>query len=89
MTTYSIREFKARVSQILHDLDDGEEVIITRRGKPCGKLTAVPQPPAEKSELRSLRGIYRGHPPPRYLRGLSGNQESLGAAAVAGRERRC
>ena len=60
MTTYSIREFKARVSQILHDLDDGEEVIITRRGKPCGKPTAVPQSPAEKPELRSLRGIYRG-----------------------------
>lgn len=60
MTTYSIREFKARVSQILRDLDDGEEVIITRRGKPCGKLIAIPQTPAENPELRSLRGIYRG-----------------------------
>ena len=26
MTTYSIREFKARVSEILRDLDDGAEV---------------------------------------------------------------
>ena len=34
MTTYSIREFKARVSEILRDLDSGDEVIITRRGKP-------------------------------------------------------
>lgn len=60
MTTYSIREFKARASQILRDLAEGEEVIITRRGQPCGKLTAVPQPAAEKLSRRSLRGIYRG-----------------------------
>lgn len=60
MTTYSIREFKARASQILRDLAEGEEVIITRRGKPCGKLTAVPPAAAEKPARRSLRGIYRG-----------------------------
>lgn len=60
MTTYSIREFKARASQILRDLAEGDEVIITRRGKPCGKLTAVPPAAAEKPALRSLRGIYRG-----------------------------
>lgn len=68
MTTYSIREFKARASQILRDLAEGDEVIITRRGQPCGrrgqpcgKLTAVPQPAAaEKPARRSLRGIYRG-----------------------------
>ena len=58
MTSYSVREFKARTSEILRNLDDGEEVIITRRGKPCAKLTAFPQPEAEeKPSLRSLRGI--------------------------------
>ena len=31
MTTYSIREFRTRVSAILRNLDNGEEVIITRR----------------------------------------------------------
>ena len=60
MTTYSIREFKARASQILRDLAEGDEVIITRRGQPCGKLTAVPSTAAEKPARRSLRGIYRG-----------------------------
>ena len=39
-TTYSIREVKARLSEILRHLDYGEEVIITRRGRPCGRLTA-------------------------------------------------
>ena len=56
MATYSVREFKARASEILRGLSDGEEVIITRRGKPCGRLTPV-QPPAEvKLSLGTLRG---------------------------------
>ena len=56
MTIYSVREFKARVSEILRGLDDGEEVIITRRGKPCGRLTLL-QPPAEGNpSLATLRG---------------------------------
>ena len=38
MPTYTITEFKARISQILRDLKEGDEVIITRRGKPCAKL---------------------------------------------------
>ena len=38
MTTYNIREFKAKVSEILRALSYGEEVIITRRGKPFGRL---------------------------------------------------
>ena len=38
MTTYSIRELRAKAGQILDSLAEGEEVIITRRGKPCGKL---------------------------------------------------
>ena len=56
MTTYGIREFKARVSEILRDLDEGEDVIITRRGKPCGRLTSVRLPNEEKPSLGTLRG---------------------------------
>ena len=56
MTTYSIREFKARVSEILRGLDDGEEVIITRRGRPCGRLTTVQHPSEGKPSLSTLRG---------------------------------
>ena len=56
MTTYNIREFKASVSKILRDLDEGEEVIITRRGKPCGKLTLMIDANEEKPSLEALRG---------------------------------
>ena len=56
MTTYSIREAKARVSEILRNLDHGEEVIITRRGRPCGRLTAVDTSGDDKPSLATLRG---------------------------------
>ena len=56
MTTYSIREAKARLSEILRDLDHGEEVIITRRGRPCGRLTAVDASAGDKPSLATLRG---------------------------------
>ncbi len=61
MTTYGIREFKAKVSEILRDLEEGEEVIITRRGKPCAMLTQLL--PDAKRPLRSLRGAYRDRLP--------------------------
>ena len=61
MTTYSVREFKAKVSEILHALEDGEEVIITRRGKACARLTHVQSD--EKRPVTSLRGIFRDRLP--------------------------
>ncbi len=58
MTTYSVREFKAKVSEILHGLEDGEEVIITRRGKPCAKLMPVDaEAEAKKLPLSALRDM--------------------------------
>ena len=62
MTTYGIREFKSRVSEILRNLENGEEVIITRRGKPCGKLTPVPPPDGENPALAALREKYQSLP---------------------------
>lgn len=56
MTTYSIREFKARVSEILRAVDNGEEIVITRRGKPCGRLTPVHHSTEGLPSLRTLRG---------------------------------
>ena len=63
MPTYGVREFKARLSEILRSLDDGEEVIITRRGKPCGRLTSTAHPPEGKLPLSALRGILSDRMP--------------------------
>ncbi len=59
MTTIGIRELKARVSEVLRVLETtGEEVIITRRGKPCAKLVAIESTPQKKRSLRTLRGAF-------------------------------
>ena len=59
MTTYSVREFKAKASEILRGLKEGDEVIITRRGKPCGRLTAVDSSESKKPSLATLRGAFK------------------------------
>ena len=56
MTTYNIREFKSKISEIINTLEYDQEVIITRRGKPCGRLTPVELPAEEKPSLQTLRG---------------------------------
>ena len=66
VTTYGIREFKARISQILSELDAGSEVVITRRGEPCARLVPVRQPPGEKPSLASLRGALTDLPDAAY-----------------------
>ena len=63
MAAYGVTEFKARLSEILRNLDDGEEVIITRRGKPCGRLTPIPHPAEQKPSLGTLRGAFSHHLP--------------------------
>ena len=63
-TTYSIREVKARLSEILRDLGHCEEVIITRRGRPCGRLTAVDAGDDDKPSLATLHGAFSGRRQP-------------------------
>ena len=82
MTTYSIREAKARLSEILRDLDRGEEVIITRRGRPCGRLTAVDTNPEDRPSLATLRGALSKLPDAGYqdfqdIKGIWGTGEQL------------
>ncbi len=61
-TTISVRELKAHASKLLKliEEDAGSEIIITRHGKPCGKLVGLeqrstPPPPAPPAERVSLR----------------------------------
>ncbi len=78
MTTYSIREVKARLSEILRNLDHGDEVIITRRGRPCGRLTAVDAGAADRPSLATLRGALAELPDASYrdFQGIKGVWEA-------------
>lgn len=57
-TVHSIGEAKAHLSRILRDLEHGGEVIITRRGRPCGRLTAVDGRAEDKSSMATLRDSF-------------------------------
>ena len=57
MSTFSIAEAKARLSELLKRAEKGEEVLITRRGKPVAKLAPVrtTRPGIDFARLRALR----------------------------------
>lgn len=61
MKTVTVAETKAHLSEILNSLENGEEITITRRGKPVAKLTAIA--PAKKP-LRSLAELRKTVPEP-------------------------
>ncbi|HEY8054325.1 MAG TPA: type II toxin-antitoxin system prevent-host-death family antitoxin [Terriglobales bacterium] len=72
--TISVAEAKARLSAILQAAEAGEEVLITRRGKPVVRLTAVAKQlkpmdfgPAEELRARQKPGA---EPSARWLRRL-------------------
>ena len=56
--TYSVREAKARLSEILRGLEAGDEAIITRRGKPCGRI--VPIADSDDAPPHPARGSLAG-----------------------------
>ena len=66
MTTYGIREFRSRLSEILRGLGESDEVLITRRGRPCAKLTSVPNHTEDRPSLRTLRGAWVDLPDATY-----------------------
>jgi prevent-host-death family protein len=54
MMTVNLAQAKARLSELLDKVETGEEVIITRHGRPVAHLSAAVQP---KAPLRSLKAF--------------------------------
>ena len=79
--TYGIREAKARLSEILRELEHGEGVIITRRGRPYGRLTAVGAGANDKPSLATLRGALSQLPDADY-RDFQGIKGICGAGPI-------
>lgn len=44
MDEYSVAEAKARLSELLHDVEAGKNVVITRRGTPVARLVRAKKP---------------------------------------------
>lgn len=51
MSTITVADAKAHLSELLSRIENGEEIVITRRGKPVARLT--PMEPA-KQPVKSL-----------------------------------
>ena len=51
MITISLAQAKARLSELLDTVEGGEDVVITRHGKPVAHMSAATRP---KQVLRSL-----------------------------------
>ena len=51
-----MHEAKTKLSQLVERAERGEEIVITRNGKPAVKLAPVPAAPS----LSSVRGVWRG-----------------------------
>lgn len=64
MTTYSIRDLKAKLSEVLRNLENGQQVVITRRGKPCGMLIGITE--SESPPLSTLKGTQAYLPDANY-----------------------
>ena len=51
-----MHEAKTKLSQLVERAEGGEEIVITRNGKPAVKLSPVPS----TASLASVRGAWRG-----------------------------
>lgn len=59
MPTVNVREAKAQLSKLLDAVAGGEEVIISKAGKPTAKLVAIDSPPLPFRKPGSMRGRIR------------------------------
>ena len=60
MATVSVAEAKARLSEILSQVEGGEEIIINRRGEPIARIASLKK---TLKPLSSLKGFRDKIPP--------------------------
>ncbi|HEX8217490.1 MAG TPA: type II toxin-antitoxin system prevent-host-death family antitoxin [Allosphingosinicella sp.] len=59
MDAVNLSDAKARLSELVERAEAGEEVTITRRGKPVARIVAIEKPrkPLDLDALRALREL--------------------------------
>ena len=60
---YDIREAKTHLSELLKRVQNGEEIVITKSGKPIARLTAIATRPARRTPGMD-QGIHPGFDSP-------------------------
>ncbi|AEG43124.1 prevent-host-death family protein [Isoptericola variabilis J7] len=59
MKTVNIHEAKTHLSRLLTEVEQGEDVVIARAGKPVARLTAMTPVEKPRRRLGPLRGQFR------------------------------
>lgn len=62
MKTANVAEAKAHFSALLAEVEAGEEVIITRRGKPIARIVSEPAAALSVFDLAALRAFVQAAP---------------------------
>jgi len=57
MPQTGIRDLKTHLSSYLRQVEAGQTVVITRHGKPIGRIVPVPQPTEAQLEALSQAGL--------------------------------
>lgn len=60
MSTVTLAEAKTHLSHLLDQVEAGEEVVITRRGQPIARLSAVGKPKHPVKSLAEFRSRMPG-----------------------------
>lgn len=61
MTTTNVREARKQLSTLLDQVERGEDVVISRRGKPVARLVAAQ--PADDVQFHSRAALRQAIPP--------------------------
>jgi prevent-host-death family protein len=67
MVTVTLVEAKAHLSELLDKVEAGQEVVITRRGRPVGRLSPVVQPKQPIPDLSAFRARMPPWRKPSYV----------------------
>ncbi len=61
MTSVTVAEATARLSELLDRVEQGEELVITRRGKPVARVSRM-QAPLEPIDFDAIRALRESMP---------------------------
>ena len=62
MTTVNLAHAKAHLSELIDQVEAGEEIVITRRGRPAARLGPV-EPPKRPIDFKALEEFRKTMPP--------------------------
>jgi len=57
--TFGAFEAKNRLSELLELVEHGEQVVITKHGRPVAKLVGIPAPPRPERVLEAIEGLKK------------------------------